>query len=88
VRTLWIIVGVAICAGALYLLYSGAVLLDANVRTGTFNLRFWEAYFWLKHPPALDAGLADNGLAWLELLGGAVAAIVGWGALRMVRHSG
>jgi ABC-type Na+ efflux pump permease subunit len=85
VRALWIIAGVAICAAGLWLLYSGASLMEANLRTGSFNLRFWEAYFWLKQPPVLEHGLADNGRSWLYLLGGALTGALGWGTLKMAR---
>jgi hypothetical protein len=79
-------VGGAICALALYLMYSGAVLIDANLTSGSFNLRFWDAWFWLKHPPSLEHGLADNGKSWLEILSGAIIAAIGWGTIRMGRH--
>jgi threonine/homoserine/homoserine lactone efflux protein len=78
VKTFLIIVGGAICAAGLYLLYLGIRLTEANLDTGTFSLRVWEALFWLKHPPQLEHGLGDNGRALLELLGGIVLALVGW----------
>jgi hypothetical protein len=87
VRTVWYLLGLAICAAGVWLLYRGAVLTDANVETGTFHLRFWEAYFWLKQPPHLEHGLADNGRAWLYLLGGAITGVFGWGTVKMARHT-
>lgn len=77
-KTFIIIVGGVISAAAIYLLYLGLRLTEANVATGTFSWRCWEAIFWLKRPPVLEAGLADNGKAFLELLVGLVLGLVGW----------
>jgi len=78
VKTFLIILGGAICAAAIYLLYVGILLVEANVDTSTFSLRVWEARFWLKYPPQLGHGLADNGRALLEILGGVATGLVGW----------
>jgi hypothetical protein len=78
VKTFLILVGGAITAAGLYLLYLGITLTEANVSTGIFSWRCWEAIFWLKRPPILEAGLADNGKAFLELLVGLVLGLVGW----------
>jgi hypothetical protein len=78
VKTFIILVGGAIAAAGLYLLYLGLRLTEANVETGTFSWRCWEAIFWLKRPPVLESGLADNGKAFLELFVGLVLALVGW----------
>ncbi len=77
-KTFLILVGGAISAAALYLLYLGIRLTEANLSTGTFNLRVWEAIFWLKYPPRLEHGLGDNGKALLELLVGVILGLVGW----------
>jgi len=78
VKNFLIIVGAAIIGAGLYLLYLGIRLTEANVSTGIFSWRCWEAIFWLKRPPVLEAGLADNGKAFLELLVGLILALVGW----------
>ena len=77
-KTFIILVGAIITGAGLYLLYLGIRLTESNVDTGTFSWRCWEAIFWLKRPPVLEAGLADNGRAFLELLVGLVLALVGW----------
>jgi hypothetical protein len=78
VKTFLILVGGGITAAGLYLLYLGFRLTEANLATGIFSWRCWEAIFWLKRPPVLESGLADNGKAFLELLVGLVLALVGW----------
>ena len=77
-KTFIILVGAIIAGAGLYLLYLGISLTEANVTTGIFSWRCWEAIFWLKRPPVLESGLADNGKAFLELLVGLVLALVGW----------
>ncbi len=77
-KTFLILVGAIITGAGLYLLYLGIRLTEANVATGTFSWRCWEAIYWLKAPPAVESGLADNGKALLELLAGLVLALVGW----------
>jgi hypothetical protein len=88
VRTVLYVTAVALCTGALYLVYRGARLVDANVSTGAFSGRFWEAIFWLKYPPHVEHGLADNGRSWVLLVGGALLGLVGWKLLRIVGRMG
>ncbi len=77
-KTFIILVGAIITGVGLYLLYLCFRLTEANLATGTFSWRCWEAIYWLKQPPALESGLADNGKALLELLAGLTLAAVGW----------
>ena len=81
-KTFFILLGGTLCAAGIYLLYQGIRLTEANMATGVFSVRVWEAVFWLKRPPLIELGLSDNALALLELLGGSVLSLVGYRFLR------
>jgi hypothetical protein len=88
VRNVINLLGLALMGVSLYLLWLGASLCQANLRSGTFSARVWETTFWLRDPAVLERGFTDNALALLELIGGAVLAVLGWRLLRFVAHLG
>jgi hypothetical protein len=88
VRSILWLFGLAGLGGGLYLVYDGARLTHANLGSGAFSLRAWEAVFWLRRPPQLEHGLTDNARAWLLILGGGMLCLLGWRLLQLLGSLG